>query len=468
MKKILISRFPIIIASFTLLIVTCFLRYNLYVNSDQLSKEFLNQNANEIYSIDTLKLSSRLNSFSRALNWVCIQGEVNGASFFHAKRGTCDTDLFQQKVQIFVPEANNLKISLTLKLSKDLELLFSLFLLFQLALIISLIIATKISEEDKRQQELKFLQLSRKMFHDIRSPLASLNTIAQGMNFSQSIEEQIFKGSISRINDIANSLLSTTQKQIIQLPLFQETSSVIKEIIAEKKIEFANRELTLVFESTTDAKAFFEPIEFKRILSNLINNSIEAANNSKISIQIKAQLKEQSFLLDIIDNGTGIPQKILTKLGQEEISTKKKGNGLGIKEAADSMKEWTGQLEILETSPAGTTIRLIFKAKVEVKQYYLIDDDTLVRMTWESRAKKNGISLQTFNSHHAFFEIKNSIPKDSVIFIDSELGNIKGEDIALTLHEEGFIDLSITSGHPAENFKKFNFLRSVISKAAPF
>jgi hypothetical protein len=170
MKKILISRFPLIIASITLLIVTCFLRYNLYINSDQLSKEFLNQNANEIYSIDTQKLSTRLNSFSRALNWVCIQGEVNSKIFLNMQNGTCETGLFQQKVQVFVPEANNIKISLTLKLSKDLELLFGLFLLLQIALIISLIVATKMAEEEKRQQELKFLQLSRKMFHDI-SPL---------------------------------------------------------------------------------------------------------------------------------------------------------------------------------------------------------------------------------------------------------------------------------------------------------
>lgn len=467
MKKILISRLPIIIACVTLLLFTCFLRYNLYVNSNQLAKEFANQNFNEIYSIDTLKLSSRLNSFSRALNWVCIKAEVNNSIFFNAEKGKCNTNILQQKVQIIVPEANNLKILLTLKLSNDLELLFSIFLLLQLALIISLIIATKRSEADKRQSDLNFLKLSRKMFHDIRSPLASINTIAEGINFTQAAEEQIFKGSIKRINDIANSLLSTTKRQIIELPSFLEINPIIEELIAEKKIEFQSRKLAFAFESTTKANAFFEPIEIKRILSNLVNNSIEAAND-EICIQLKTQLVDQSFYLDIIDNGTGIPQNILAKLGQDEVSTKKKGNGLGIKEAADSMKEWNGQLVILKTSPSGTTIRLIFNSQVEVKQHYLIDDDELVRITWEARARKNGISLQTFNSHNKFLEVKNTILKDSLIFIDSELGNIKGEEIALTLHEEGFTNISITSGHPPENFKQLHFLRTIISKAAPF
>lgn len=383
------------------------------------------------------------------------------------QNGTCETGLFQQKVQVFAPEANNIKISLTLKLSKDLELLFGLFLLLQIALIISLIVATKMAEEEKRQQELKFLQLSRKMFHDIRSPLASLNTVAEGMRFTETIEEQIFKGSISRINDIANSLLSNTKKQIVQLPSFQMFPPLINEIITEKKNEYAKKNLTLIFESTTEAKAFYEPIELRRILSNLINNSVEASNN-EICIQIKAKILDQNLILDIIDNGTGIPQKILARLGQEEISTKTKGNGLGIKEAADSMHEWNGKLEILNTSSKGTTIRLTFKAKDEAKQYYLIDDDELVRMTWETRARKNGIVLQTFSSHLGFMEKKNDILKDSVIYIDSELGSIKGEDVANSLNQEGFLNISMTSGHPPEKFKEFNFLRSVISKTPPF
>jgi hypothetical protein len=89
-------------------------------------------------------------------------------------------------------------------------------------------------------------------------------------------------------------------------------------------------------------------------------------------------------------------------------------------------------------------------------------------MTWESKAKKKGISLQAFSSPESFYEIKNTIPKDSIIYIDSELGTVKGEDVALELHREGYLNISITSGHPPEKFKDFSFLQSVISKTAPF
>jgi hypothetical protein len=291
--------------------------------------------------------------------------------------------------------------------------------------------------------------------------------MAEGLHFLESSEEKIFKGSINRINDIANSLLTTTQKQTMQLPMFQPISTLIQEIVSEKKNEFVSKNIDITFDSKTEAKAFYEPIELKRILSNLINNSVEATK-AEIKIHLITNIQDKDLILDIIDNGSGIPQKILSRLGNEEVSTKSKGNGLGIKEASDSMNEWNGKLEILESSSAGTTIRLTFKAKDEAKQYYLIDDDALVRMTWESRARKNGIALQTFSSHNTFIENKNSILKDSIIYIDSELGNVKGEDVAYSLNLEGFLNISMTSGHPPEKFKDFTFLRSVISKAPPF
>ncbi len=478
-KKILITKLPIILATTTLLIVTAFLRYNLYINSSQLSKEFLTQNAKEIYSIDTLKLSSRMNSFSRALNWVCIKGEVNSAPFFNMQKDSCNTGLLQQKVEIFVPEANNIRISITLKLSRDLQILFVSFILFQIALIISIMAATKKSEEEKVFQELSFLKLSRKMFHDIRSPLASLSTLSETVHFPDPFEKKIFFSSIERINSIANSLLSETQKRVIDLPSFQNLNPLIKSIIEEKKKEYSAKEIDINFTSNEENQTFLEQNEIKRILSNLINNAIESAGQRKPIVDLKVTQSGTQLTLDISDNGTGIPEKILKQLGSQEISSKRSGNGLGFKEAMESLKEWNGNLEVFETSPKGTTIRLTLQAKelqpkvlAEVKElqttYYLIDDDDLVRFTWEMKARKSKINLKTFNNPQNFLEVKNSIAKTSVIYIDSELGDIKGEDVALELFQDGFLDISITSGHPPDRFKAHNFLRTIISKTAPF
>jgi len=395
------------------------------------------------------------------------------------QKDSCATGLFQQKVEIFVPEASNIKITITQKLSNDLQILFISFILFQISLIISIIAATKKSEEEKVIQELKFLKLSRRMFHDIRSPLASLSTLAESVHFPDPTEKKIFTSSIDRINHIANSLLSETQKRVIELPSFQDINPIIKSIIDEKKKEYSTRDIEINFSCHKENQTFLEQNEIKRILSNLINNAIESAGPKKSIIKLKIAQSGTQLTLDISDNGTGIPEKILKRLGREEISSKRSGNGLGFKEAIESLREWNGNLEVLETSPQGTTIRLTLQAKEiqpmassEVKElpttYYLIDDDDLVRFTWELKARKSKINLKTFNNPQSFLEIKNNLSKNAVIYIDSELGNIKGEDIACELFQDGFLDISITSGHPPDRFEALTFLRSIISKSAPF
>jgi hypothetical protein len=150
---------------------------------------------------------------------------------------------------------------------------------------------------------------------------------------------------------------------------------------------------------------------------------------------------------------------------------KKDGNGLGVYSATQTIKRWGGSLEIKSKINFGTTITItlpIIVKQSESETYVLLDDDELVRLTWTSKAKKAGLTFIPFSNPETLLSAIEKLPKSSIIYIDSELGNVKGEDIACSLYEKGFLNISMTSGHPAEMFKEFKFLRSVISKSAPF
>lgn len=163
MKKRLTLRAPLTLAILSLLAVSGFLRYYLYVNSNQLLREFKNQNYREIYSADTLKVSSRLSSLSSVINWVCIEGTVADKIFYKMKRGECSSGIFQQRQEMLIPQANNIKIVFTTRLPKEVEYLFFLFLVFQSFLIFVLIIATRRAEKEKHQNEIKISKLARQI-----------------------------------------------------------------------------------------------------------------------------------------------------------------------------------------------------------------------------------------------------------------------------------------------------------------
>jgi hypothetical protein len=99
----------------------------------------------------------------------------------------------------------------------------------------------------------------------------------------------------------------------------------------------------------------------------------------------------------------------------------------------------------------------------------LIDDDSLVHMIWKMSAKNNGINLKVFKAPAEFMSNLETFPKDTPIYIDSELGDgIKGEDIAKTIHSHGFKTIYLETGHPQENFAGMPWIKEVITKDPPW
>ncbi|MBI4655960.1 MAG: hypothetical protein HY746_04330 [Elusimicrobia bacterium] len=89
-------------------------------------------------------------------------------------------------------------------------------------------------------------------------------------------------------------------------------------------------------------------------------------------------------------------------------------------------------------------------------------------MNWEISAETAGINLKAFKDPAAFLANLETFPKDTPIYIDSELGeDIKGEDIAVDLKEKGFTNICLTTGHPPERFSHLSWLK-VIGKESPW
>lgn len=323
----------------------------------------------------------------------------------------------------------------------------------------------------KRQVQLienenaKFLaKTTKQMSHDIRSPIATLQQLSDKFMEFTSDDVKLLKSSLERIDEIANSHLNDSKGTFLQVVTIYNLTKLITELTNEKKVEFSTLDIELLLQDLTIRCASGD---FKRILSNLINNSYESVKDHFPQIRISTFKRDQKVVIRIEDNGSGIPKDILKKLGTTNITTKKNGNGLGFKHAIETLAEWDSELKIISTSKEGSVIEIDFPFNENT--YVLIDNDELTRLTWEIKANQNKIELKTFMSFEEFDLNKNFISKDAFIYIDSDLGNdIKGENFASILHNEGYTNISMATGYSSENFNKLTFLKSVISKKAPF
>ena len=103
-------------------------------------------------------------------------------------------------------------------------------------------------------------------------------------------------------------------------------------------------------------KTLCSPVELKRILSNLINNSAEA-QSKKINCELKKE--NNTCLLYLTDNGDGIPPENLKKIFDENFTKgKDRGNGLGLYYAKNKIKEWGGTIFVQSTLNQGTRFEI--------------------------------------------------------------------------------------------------------------
>jgi signal transduction histidine kinase len=213
---------------------------------------------------------------------------------------------------------------------------------------------------EKTAAEKELVNLATQVAHDIRSPLAALQTT---LKQTENIAEQprdILRRAANRINDIANNLLTKyRQTKIPTSKIAPELIvNVIDNLLSEKRAQFADRNLNFEFSVANDAYGIFAAINlktFKRTLSNIINNAVEASeNNSKIVVELSNA--HNNVKIAVIDRGKGITPELITKITQHGFSKgKSTGCGLGLSYAIEQIKNWNGKYTVKSKVGVGTS-----------------------------------------------------------------------------------------------------------------
>jgi signal transduction histidine kinase len=330
------------------------------------------------------------------------------------------------------------------------------------------LITEKVSKVETELEVSKALSgVAEQVAHDIRSPIAAIENVIDFKKLTKE-EEEIIRPAIYRMKSIAEDLLSkyrNSKNEYKTENKFKDLNVIIDEISAEKKAEYKNIKIEILNETEKKVLIVLAEKEIKRIISNLINNSVEARANN---IWINLETEDKNAVLRIKDDGKGIAKELVSKLGEKGFSYgKENGNGLGLWNAKKILAESGGVLDINSEEGFGTEV--ILKIPIKIRKIVLIDDDILVRKNWEFSAKKKNIELDIYDNTESFIQNMDKYDFDSEIYIDSELGeNNKGEDLARNLHEKGYKNIYIETGHSFEKFKGLKYIKAVISKEPPF
>ncbi|KPJ99536.1 MAG: hypothetical protein AMJ60_04720 [Desulfobacterales bacterium SG8_35] len=112
--------------------------------------------------------------------------------------------------------------------------------------------------------------------------------------------------------------------------------------------------------------------QLQQIFLNLINNAIDAIDKDG-RITIATKLRDQNAIqIDVVDNGKGIPQEIISHIFEPFFTTKdsgeKKGTGLGLFITYGIIKKLGGQISIRSSVGVGSTFSVILPIKINLSR----------------------------------------------------------------------------------------------------
>lgn len=194
--------------------------------------------------------------------------------------------------------------------------------------------------------------------HDIRSPVAALKIALKDVAL-EPIEKEIIDFSLLRIDEIANNLLSQHKHPhtFYNKYLCEDLENLIKEkrLSTKDSIQFS---LKFDSELLTYQLGSHQP-KLLRVLSNLLNNSIESIDSHQGLVNIDIVKSNSDITITVSDNGIGIPVSVLQQLQARSFSfNKKNGNGFGLKNAREFLKTLNGELIVESKLNLGTQVRV--------------------------------------------------------------------------------------------------------------
>ncbi len=212
--------------------------------------------------------------------------------------------------------------------------------------------------------------------HEINNPLAVMVQEAGWMqdlleDGTEGLQENMpeFRAALDRIQAHGKRCRSITHKLLSFARPVDHRAEVVQlnSIVANVVELYSHRsqagDLTFRTELAPDLpEVHVSSSEVEQVLVNLINNSLDAMQHGAGSIVITTRLHGHYVVVDLADNGPGIPREHLTKVFDPFFTTKPvgKGTGLGLAICYGIMKKLRGDITVTSEAGQGTTFHLFF------------------------------------------------------------------------------------------------------------
>ena len=205
-------------------------------------------------------------------------------------------------------------------------------------------------------------ELAAGIAHEIRNPMTALKGFIQLLEASVKEDYSkyfsIITSELKRIDTIITDFLVLAKPQAVQY-VEKDVNVIVKETIGLLNGEALLFNIDLILQlSENPIELYCEPNQLKQVLINLVKNAIESMKNGgRVFIRTES-CNDRNVRLIVSDEGCGIPEKKLKRLGEPFYTTKERGTGLGLMMSYKIIKEHGGEIDVRSEVGVGTTFSI--------------------------------------------------------------------------------------------------------------
>jgi PAS domain S-box-containing protein len=207
-------------------------------------------------------------------------------------------------------------------------------------------------------------RLVRTLAHEVRNPLSNIHMSLEQLTTATKSEDKIYLDIIERngrrINDLITELLTSsrpTEINFSKIPLqtvIDETISSALDRITLKQIKLKVNYPEFACQIKGDKE------KLKIAFLNIIINAIEAISHNQGELSIMLLQNEDTYAVEVTDNGVGIPAENLSKLFEPYFTSKRNGIGLGLASTLNILQSHNATVEVKSKVSTGTTFIVTF------------------------------------------------------------------------------------------------------------
>ncbi|WP_270181691.1 PAS domain-containing sensor histidine kinase [Alkalihalobacillus sp. CinArs1] len=226
----------------------------------------------------------------------------------------------------------------------------------------------KRSEEIAKRTETSNVlsELAAGVAHEIRNPLSSIKAFLQLLKGNDSVNQDLLNvvgTEMKEVEEFVNEFLLLSKRELVS---YEEVNMVdlLDSIISSLSNKAMEHHVEIITRTNTSIYCVCIKSHIRQALYNIIENGIESMVNGGTLLVTLSM--DQDIMIEVADEGTGIPHQIIHKLGEPYYNTAEKGTGLGLMVSYKVIEEHGGSITVTSKDNIGT--RFVIGLPLDSKQ----------------------------------------------------------------------------------------------------